>query len=86
MTTPSVLFVCVRDGGTSQMAAGLMWHAARDAVAVHSAGPQPGNTINALSAQTLAEVGADMSMCSGGSDFSSLRSLRALNAARVPTS
>jgi len=58
---PSVLFVCVRNGGKSQMAAGLMRHVAGDRVEVHSAGTQPGEKINALSAETLAEVGADMS-------------------------
>ena len=61
MSTPSVLFVCVRNGGKSQMAAGLMRKAAGDRVCVHSAGTNPGSTINALSAQVLAEVGADMS-------------------------
>jgi arsenate-mycothiol transferase len=40
--TPSVLFVCVRNGGKSQMAAALMRHAAADRVEVHSAGTQPG--------------------------------------------
>ncbi|WP_181780060.1 arsenate-mycothiol transferase ArsC [Pseudonocardia pini] len=58
--TPSVLFVCVRNGGKSQMAASLMRHAAGDRVEVHSAGTQPGEKINALSAESLAEVGADM--------------------------
>ena len=61
MSTPSVLFVCVRNGGKSQMAAGLMRRAAGDRVGVHSAGTHPGSTINALSAGVLAEVGADMS-------------------------
>ena len=61
MSTPSVLFVCVRNGGKSQMAAGLMRKAAGDRVAVHSAGTQPGEKINALSAQVLAEVGVDIS-------------------------
>lgn len=60
-SVPSVLFVCVRNGGKSQMAAGLMRHAAGDRVEVHSAGTQPGEKINALSADSLAEVGADMS-------------------------
>jgi arsenate-mycothiol transferase len=60
MSTPSVLFVCVRNGGKSQMAAGLMRKAAGDRVAVHSAGTNPGNSINALSAQVLADVGAEM--------------------------
>ena len=60
MSRPSVLFVCVRNGGKSQMAAGLMRKAAGDRVDVHSAGTTPGSQINALSAQVLAEVGADM--------------------------
>jgi len=59
--TPAVLFVCVRNGGKSQMAAGLMRQAAGDRVEVHSAGTHPGETINALSAQALAESGADIS-------------------------
>ena len=59
--TPQVLFVCVRNGGESQMAAGLMRNAAGDRVTVHSAGTQPGESINALSAEVLAEVGVDMS-------------------------
>ncbi|GAA3249820.1 low molecular weight phosphatase family protein [Pseudonocardia petroleophila] len=58
---PSVLFVCVRNGGKSQMAAGLMRRAAGGRVVAHSAGTRPGSSINALSAQVLAEVGADMS-------------------------
>ena len=61
MSTPSVLFVCVRNGGKSQMAAGLMRKVAGDWVAVSSAGTHPGPKINALSAEVLAEVGADMS-------------------------
>ena len=59
--TPSVLFVCVRNGGKSQMAAGLMRKAAAGRVVVHSAGTDPGTSINALSAEVLTEVGADMS-------------------------
>ena len=35
MTRPSVLFVCVRNGGKSQMAAGLIRKAAGDRVEVH---------------------------------------------------
>ncbi|GAB2600875.1 low molecular weight phosphatase family protein [Kocuria arenosa] len=60
-TTPSVLFVCAKNGGKSQMAAALMDLHARGAVEVHSAGTRPGNRINALSAEVVAEVGADMS-------------------------
>lgn len=58
---PSVLFVCVKNGGKSQMAAALMEHRAGGTVEVHSAGTKPGSAINALSAQVIAEVGADMS-------------------------
>jgi arsenate-mycothiol transferase len=59
--TPSVLFVCVRNGGKSQMAAGLMRQAAAGRVVAHSAGTDPGTSINTLSAEVLTEVGADMS-------------------------
>ena len=38
-STPSVLFVCVKNGGKSQMAAGLMRQLAGDTVTVHSAKP-----------------------------------------------
>ncbi|MFB9776540.1 low molecular weight phosphatase family protein [Brevibacterium otitidis] len=58
---PSVLFVCVKNGGKSQMAAALMRYHAGDAVEVHSAGTKPGTSLNALSADVVAEVGADMS-------------------------
>ena len=60
-STPSVLFVCVKNGGKSQMAAGLMRKAAGTTVEVHSAGTKPGSTVNALSAQSLLEVGVDLS-------------------------
>ncbi|WP_037162105.1 arsenate-mycothiol transferase ArsC [Rhodococcoides fascians] len=60
MSTPSVLFVCVKNGGKSQMAAGLMRKAAGTSVEVHSAGTKPGDTVNALSAQSLLEVGIDL--------------------------
>ena len=59
-TAPTVLFVCVRNGGKSQMAAGLMRRTAGDAVHVLSAGTAPGRAVNALSAQALAEVGVDI--------------------------
>lgn len=58
---PSVLFVCVKNAGKSQMAAGLMSQLAGDAVEVHSAGTRPGNALNVLSAESLAEVGVDVS-------------------------
>jgi arsenate-mycothiol transferase len=57
---PSVLFVCVKNGGKSQMAAGLMKKAAGDAVDVDSAGTRPGDAVNELSAQALQEVGVNI--------------------------
>ncbi len=59
-TKPAVLFVCVKNAGKSQMAAGLMRQAVGDTVDVYSAGTKPGDAINELSAQTLAEVGVDI--------------------------
>ncbi|WP_020105053.1 low molecular weight phosphatase family protein [Nocardia sp. 348MFTsu5.1] len=61
MSAPSVLFVCVKNGGKSQMAAGLMRQVAGDRVEVHSAGTKPGAAVNALSAESLLEVGVDIS-------------------------
>ena len=58
--TPSVLFVCVKNGGKSQMAAALLRHHAGEAIEVHSAGTSPGSSLNSLSAEVVAETGADM--------------------------
>lgn len=61
MSTPrSVLFVCVKNGGKSQMAAGLARKIAPD-VQVDSAGTMPGSCLNALSVASLEEVGVDLS-------------------------
>ncbi len=57
---PSVLFVCVKNGGKSQMAAGLMRKVAGDSIDVYSAGTTPGTAVNELSAQSLSEVGVDI--------------------------
>lgn len=58
--TPSVLFVCSRNGGKSQLAAGLMRDLAGDAVAVYSAGTQPCAALNPESVESLAELGIDI--------------------------
>ena len=58
---PRVLFVCVKNGGKSQMAAGLLRKAAGDRITVESAGTRPGSAVNALSAESLREVGVDIS-------------------------
>ena len=61
MSAPrSVLFVCVKNGGKSQMAAGLARQITPD-VQVDSAGTSPGSSLNALSVEALAEVGVDLS-------------------------
>ncbi len=60
MTQPAVLFVCVKNAEKSQMAAGLMRKIAGDTVQVYSAGTKPSDAINRLFAQTLAEVGVDI--------------------------
>ncbi len=60
--TPNVLFICVKNGGKSQMAAALMKDVARGAVDVHSAGTKPGGALNELSARSLAELGIDISL------------------------
>ena len=57
---PSILFVCVKNGGKSQMAAGLMRQAAGDQVDVDSAGTRPGSSLNELSVATLREVDVDI--------------------------
>ncbi|WP_280401300.1 low molecular weight phosphatase family protein [Nocardia carnea] len=56
-----VLFVCVRNSGKSQMAAGLMRQASAGEVVALSAGTVPGEKLNALSLAALAEVGVDIS-------------------------
>ena len=57
---PSLLFVCVKNGGKSQMAAGMMRKLAGHTVDVDSAGTTPGDKVNALSAQTLLEIGVNI--------------------------
>lgn len=60
MTRPAVLFVCVKNGGKSQMAAALMRRLAGDDVEVHSAGTRPGASINESSREVVEEVGGSM--------------------------
>lgn len=58
--TPAVLFVCSKNGGKSQLAAGLMNQLAGGAVTVYSAGTKPGKSLNAQSVESLAELGIDI--------------------------
>lgn len=60
-TKPGVLFVCVKNGGKSQMAGGLMRHLAGDAVTVYTAGTKPGPALNTQSVESLSEIGIDIS-------------------------
>ena len=58
---PGVLFVCVKNGGKSQMAGGLMRHLVGDTVTVYTAGTKPGPSLNAQSVDSLAELGINIS-------------------------
>ena len=58
--TPAVLFVCSKNGGKSQLAAGLMSHLAGGTVRVYSAGTKPGNALNSQAVESLAELGIDI--------------------------
>lgn len=60
-TQPAVLFVCVGNGGKSQMAAALATQHAGEYLEIHSAGTRPGSKLNAQSVEVIAEMGADMS-------------------------
>ncbi|MEV7606546.1 low molecular weight phosphatase family protein [Paenarthrobacter sp. NPDC089322] len=57
---PAVLFICSKNGGKSQLAAGLMRDRAGDAVTVFSAGTRPGPSLNGQAVESLSEVGIDI--------------------------
>ncbi len=57
---PTVLFVCVHNAGRSQMAAGFLTALADGAVDVRSAGSMPGDQINPVAVEAMAEVGIDI--------------------------
>ncbi|MEO6826025.1 MAG: arsenate reductase ArsC [Microbacteriaceae bacterium] len=58
---PVVLFVCVHNAGRSQMAAGYLNALAGAAVEVRSGGSEPGDQINPVAVQAMAEDGIDIS-------------------------
>jgi len=58
---PTVLFVCVHNAGRSQMAAGYLRHLAGDRITVLSAGSAPGDALNPVAVQVMAEEGIDIS-------------------------
>jgi len=59
MTT--VLFVCIHNAGRSQMAAGYLSALSGGTVTVRSGGSEPGDQINPIAVQAMAEEGIDIS-------------------------
>ena len=59
--TPTVLFVCVHNAGRSQMAAGYARVLSGGAVEVLSGGSEPGDQINPVAVEAMAEEGIDIS-------------------------
>lgn len=68
---PSILFVCVHNAGRSQMAAGFLRELAGDAVEVRSGGTAPGEAINPIAVEAMAEAGIDISTQAPGRLLSS---------------
>ncbi|NYF14992.1 arsenate-mycothiol transferase [Pseudoclavibacter sp. JAI123] len=61
MSTPtSVVFVCKKNGGKSQLAAALLRALGDESISVASAGTAPGGSLNAESVESLAELGIDV--------------------------
>lgn len=60
MRFPSVLFVCVHNAGRSQMAAGYLRHLGQGRIEVLSAGSAPGDRINPVAVEAMAEEGIDI--------------------------
>ena len=58
---PTVLFVCVHNAGRSQMAAGFLRTLGGDQVQVLSAGSAPGQAVNPVAVEAMAEEGIDIS-------------------------
>jgi arsenate reductase len=58
---PTVLFVCVHNAGRSQMAAGYARALSGGAVEVLSGGSEPGDQINPVAIEAMAEEGIDIS-------------------------
>lgn len=58
MVKPAVMFVCVKNGGRSQIAGALMRQAMGDLVEVHTAGTAPGDGLDETVVAALTEVGA----------------------------
>jgi len=57
---PSVLFVCVHNAGRSQMAAGYLREFGQGRIEVRSAGSAPGDQLNPMAVEAMAEEGIDI--------------------------
>jgi protein-tyrosine-phosphatase len=57
MSRPVILFACVHNGGRSLAGKVLTEHYGRDAVVVRSAGSEPGDSLNPVVVEVLAERG-----------------------------
>ena len=75
---PDVLFVCVHNAERSQMAAGLLEKLGEGRVRVRSAGSAPGDQINPMAREAMAEIGIDI-----GREFPKPLSDEAVQAADV---
>lgn len=60
LSMPRILFVCVHNGGRSQMCEAFLKHYAGDRFDAQSAGLEPGE-LNPLVVEAMAEVGIDIS-------------------------
>lgn len=58
---PEVLCVCVHNAGRSQMAAGLVTLRSGGQIRVRSAGSEPGEVVNPLVVEAMAELNIDLS-------------------------
>jgi arsenate reductase len=61
MSRPTVLFVCVRNAGRSQMAAGLLEKIGGQGVRVLSAGTQPADDVHPNVVTAMREAGVELS-------------------------
>lgn len=60
-SVPSVVFLCVRNAGRSQIAAGWASALAGDRIEVFSGGSDPASGVNHAAVEAMAEVGIDIS-------------------------
>lgn len=59
-TTPTVLFICQHNAGRSQLGAALLEHLAGDRFRATSAGLSPADEVNPAVADTVAELGTNI--------------------------